>query len=299
MEKRFFLLSVVLVVFFCGSAAFALDPMGPPAAGLKQGQWSAGIEYSYSEMDLKGTHGKYNWSGYWWYYEFGYGYFGDYVGDSGDLPSIKLKTKMHKVYARLGLGIQDNWEVFGRIGTSNVDFEGEGVYYYFYDELEGDTECAIGAGTKVTLWESGNLKLGALAQFSWTESDAKISGRDVDDDDVETWSVSSELEIYEIQLAAGPTYQLMEGVLIYGGPFFHLVHGDLEVRDSWEDMWGSDIGWGRAAGEGKATFDVKHRSCFGGYLGGQANIAENASINAEWQHTPDADLVGGAFILRF
>ena len=54
MRSKISLLCVVFVATsFSSSLSFALDPMGPPAATLKQGQPSIGVEYSYSEMDIE------------------------------------------------------------------------------------------------------------------------------------------------------------------------------------------------------------------------------------------------------
>ena len=297
MEKRWLLLTVVLVVL-CGSTALALDPMGPPTAGLKQGQVSAGIEYSYSDMDLKAKSGKYSASHTYWFYYYGwYGPYGPFT-DSGGLPSMKIKTDVHKLFANIGYGVTDNWEVFLRLGTSNADFTPEqGIGELGRKkEFHGSNGFAIGGGTKVTLYEADKLKVGALGQISWSQSDAKVSARDVDlPGDLFAWSASTELELTEIQVAIGPTYQLLEGVLIYGGPFFHFVDGELDGRFSWDTMSTSY----QETGKGKASYDIQERSSFGGYLGGQINLAEDVNINVEWQHTPDADAVTAAVMWKF
>lgn len=75
MEKRILIFCVVLVGL-CGSTALALDPMGPPASGLNQGQFSLGFEYSTSEVDL-------------------------YRVQSYSSSGHKFDTKMDKYYARL------------------------------------------------------------------------------------------------------------------------------------------------------------------------------------------------------
>jgi hypothetical protein len=153
----------------------------------------------------------------------------------------------------------DNCVVFLRVGFANVDFEGDPFGEMGDSEFEGDNGLAIGAGTKVTLYESGNLKVGGLAQFSWTESDAKLCGRytDFPDGFLVSWSESVELELTEIQLAVGPTYQLMEGVLIYGGPFFHFVDGDLEGRSSFDLTDPYPLGYDQTTGQGKVSYDIE------------------------------------------
>jgi hypothetical protein len=87
----------LMMVSLSGSTAFALDPMGPPAAGLKQGQFKAGADYSHSEMDLELSDG--TWieyiDGVFW--------------DAGEAESFTLKNfKTNKVYANLGYGFAEN-----------------------------------------------------------------------------------------------------------------------------------------------------------------------------------------------
>ena len=71
MQKRTFVLKyenkkyiqLVTIAFFLislvNSGAFALDPMGPTTAGLRQGQSEIGIDYISSTMDLDLSGGQY------------------------------------------------------------------------------------------------------------------------------------------------------------------------------------------------------------------------------------------------
>lgn len=272
MEKRVLLLSVVLMaVGLCGSAALALDPMGPPAAGLKKGQFGAGAEYSYSEMDLKLSEGE--WS--------------DNLGSSGKLASFTSKdVKLHKVYANLGYGITDNWEGFLRLGGASADFKD--VPWGQDEQPDGDTGFAIGFGTKVTFYEERNLKVGGLFQMSWFETEGRLRGID---EEGSSFSGSAETDITEIQIAVGPTYKLTKGLSIYGGPFFHFIDGDMKASGSWTT--------GPLDGTEKYSYDIDEASCFGGYIGTAVDIAENISCNIEFQHTAAADALGISLLWRF
>ena len=75
----------------------------------------------------------------------------------------------------------------------------------------------------------------------------------------------------EIQIALGPTYTA-EGVMIYGGPFLHLIDGDMDLQ----------------SGATKVSADLEEESEVGGYIGAQFDIMENAAINVEYQLTGDA-----------
>ena len=87
-------LLAVCICFLFGTEAFA-DIMGPPTAGVKKGQWSAGFDYSYTEMDLEHD--------------------GDYSYDIDDGSftgteefSYELENnEMHKAYLNIGYGICD------------------------------------------------------------------------------------------------------------------------------------------------------------------------------------------------
>jgi opacity protein-like surface antigen len=263
MEKKL-LLAVVVVVCLLSSVALALDPMGPPIAGLKQGQWSAGADYSYSEMDLKWSNGKGRITG---------------IG-SGDLPSVKIKNyEMNKLNANLGYGITDNWDVFLRLG--GADGRGKGTLLGDTGKFDGDTEFAFGFGTRVTLWEqSPELKWGGLAQASWAKSEDKVTAGN--------FSGDIEIDITEIQLAVGPSWTATKGVSIYGGPFCHLIYGDAEGKGRYMGTYPM-----------KASYDIREVSWFGGYIGAQVDVTENIPLYLEWQHTGNADAFCVGVVCKF
>jgi opacity protein-like surface antigen len=184
MEKK--LLVVLVVVGLCSTAALALDPMGPPTASLKQGQLNGSLEYSYSEMDLRGE-------------------------DGTDLKNVRA----NRGYANLGYGIADNWEAFIRLGGADTDLKTDDGTKY-----NGDIGFAYGFGTKATFWEqSPELKWGGLFQMSWADL---ISGKAKWCCGEE----SVDLRLREIQIGVGPTWTAAKGLSIYGGPFVHFIHGD-------------------------------------------------------------------------
>ena len=136
MEKRILL----LVVIFMGaglwsSSALALAPMGPPMASLEQGQYSAGVDYSYSEMDIEVS---------------GYG-----------LTATQKDVETNMIFANLGYGIAPNVEAFLRLGVADAESEG----------FSGDTEFAYGFGIKGTFAQEGDLVWGGLFQMSWMTSE--------------------------------------------------------------------------------------------------------------------------------
>jgi len=301
--KKLLLLAVVIVVFcLCGSAALALDPMGPPVAGLTQGQWSAGIDYAFSETDLD-LDGKFTID----------------LEYMGGFPRINDKltfkaVEMHKGYFTIGYGISDSWDVFGRVGgaraetqkpTRSIDAE----YMYILEDNpvhDFDTGFAIGFGTKTTFWEDTNLKIGGLAQASWTKMDyrAKYQGVVSTPGPEGLWAVPSdgEMELWEFQLALGATYDLSPRFTVYGGPFWHYIDGEMDfkgdgvfayiVPDNGLDYDYSPIGV-------NGSYDVDAQSQFGGYLGAQIDVTDNVACSAECMITGDAIGVGTSLIWRF
>lgn len=198
MKKMLFMLAVISL---CGSFALALSPMGPPTAGLRRGQFIAGVDYSYSQMDIKMNHGR----------------------SPGGGPDITLDNlKKHNVLAYLGYGIRDNWEASFRVGGGAAqDKEPGGISYKTASPTLGNG-LVIGFGTKATFVEESNIKWGGLFQVLWTQADgrAMAGGR--------SWSADT--EYVEIQMAVGPTYTLNERASIYGGPFFHILDGRFTAK---------------------------------------------------------------------
>ena len=269
-SRSIWLLGFVFMVG--GSAAFALDPMGPPTADLRQGQFEEGIEYSYGTMDLKLN------DGIWIEHLDGVFY------DSGNADSLTLKNfKTNKAYFNLGYGIIDGLDVFLRLGATNVTF-GDSIWEDA-EKFDNHADFTVGCGIKATFYEHDNLKLGGLFQASWAEFDGQLNAAH--------WAAADfvEMSVTEIQVAVGPTYKLADHISIYGGPFFHFVVGDLD------DEFSEASGGGLLTS--KYSWDVNESSIFGGYIGAQVDIAENCSFNIEYQQTATADALSVGFVWRF
>ena len=269
-SRSIWLLGFMLMVG--GSAALALDPMGPPTADLRQGQFKEGIEYSYGTMDLKLN------DGIWIEQLDGVFY------DSGNANSLTLKNfKTNKAYFKLGYGIIDGLDVFLRLGATTATF-GDSIWEDA-EKFDNHADFTVGCGIKATFYEHDNLKLGGLFQASWAEFDGQLNAGH--------WAAADfvEMSVTEIQVAVGPTYKLADHISIYGGPFFHFVVGDLD------DEFSEASGGGLLTS--KYSWDVNESSIFGGYIGAQVDIAENCSFNIEYQQTAAADALSVGFVWRF
>lgn len=266
---------VVLVVFgLASSACFALDLMGPPASGVKQGQFHVGADYSYSEMDLELDAGRW------------IEYLDGVFNGAGQATSFTLKDfETARLYANLGYGIADNWDVFLRLGGTDAEF-GDSIWQD-QERFDSGAQMAIGAGVKATFYEEGNFKLGGLFQVSWAEFDGELVAPD--------WVAadSVEMDITEIQVAVGPTYRFTDRFSMYGGPFFHFVDGDLddvysEIDEATGGLLNSHYSW-----------RVQEDSILGAYIGAQVDLAENCSVNIECQLTSAAEAICLGLLWRF
>jgi opacity protein-like surface antigen len=200
--KKMLLLGVMLVVVcLCGSFALALSPMGPPAAGLEKGQFMVGVDYSYSQMDIKMNHGR----------------------SPGGGPSLTMDNlDQHYVLANLLYGIKNNWEVSFRLGGGAAQDKEEGNRSFKTNSPTPGNGYVIGFGTKATFVEEPDIKWGALFQVLWAHADGRAFAGGT------PWSAN--VELTEIQIALGPNYKLNEKASIYGGPFFHILDGRFTAK---------------------------------------------------------------------
>ena len=284
MEKRTAMLVVALVVVsICSSVVVALPPMGPPKAMVGQDQWTVGVGFSHGEMDLdaRGT-GRENP---------GTGSLGPAAYDKHDIED--LTTNM--VLGSLGFGVSDSWDVFVSVGAADAgdDITEElpgGTVGNRYSGFDSSYEIAYGIGSRATFWEDGDITWGGLVQILWQNPDGSIDLRAANDPTF-TLTGDAELDFWELQVAAGPTWE-GDNFRVYGGPFLHVVDGDIDLDTSGVD--GSSATW-RVISSG----DVRESSQFCGYAGAQWLLFENTMANVEIQVTGDAWAVGLGTVWKF
>ncbi len=253
MNKKLSLVIVILAALALVNSAMALAPMGTPTAGLKTGQFRTGFDYFIGQEDIEADYG------------------GSYGSD------IYKDVQSNLFAANIGYGVCDDWEVFVRLGAADASFDEYKYESTTYDwEVGGDYGFLIGLGTKVTFLKQENLNWGALFQIHWWNSEDSSSGS-YEGEGTVYWTEKLELDIYEIQVAVGPTWKVNEALSIYGGPFFQFIGGDADYCYT-EDGVPVDTDSG----------DLKEESCFGGYVGAQWDLDPSRSVYAEFQFTGDA-----------
>lgn len=272
-RKTFTVMWAITVLFLTGSSALALDPMGSPTADLEHGQFKAGIEFSYSEMDLELN------EGIW--IEFLDGAF----FDEGYATSFTLKDfKTNRAYANFGYGVADICEVFLRVGGAGGKF-GDSIWEDG-ERFDSNSGFSIGGGIKATFFDEGNLKLGGLFQIGWSEYSGLL--------DSGYWAAPDyvEVELAEVQIAAGATYSFSDRARIYAGPFLHFAGGDLD--DVYSEV---DVGGGQLTSY--YSWNIEEDSIVGIFIGAQLDITENCSFNVELQGTGSAQAVAAGVAWRF
>lgn len=225
MKKRY----VLAIGLLCAmsSAVFGIDFKGPPAASLKAKKWSAGFIYSQTERDMKLT---------------------NYVGEgTGEIESKRS-------YLGIGYGVTDYWEVDVRLGVADADEK----------NVELPSDFAWGLGTKVTFSSTDNIDWGGLFQMNWIHTEDSGSYSFAKYGLAAATNAKMDFDIYEIQVAVGPTIK-QPGWKIYGGPFFYFAGGDLRVT----------------TGGTEYKFHVEEDSNFGGYIGASFDIGANTDLTVE------------------
>ena len=279
MEKKIALLTFVLMVVGVSSTAvYALPPMGPPKALLGQDRWDVGIEYGNQAMDLEAV--------------------GDVTETQPGLVTVRRSKfnindlKSNIVMARAGYGINDNWDAFVRLGLADAKSDIEQTFpddatSFEYRGFDGSFGLAWGFGTRATFWQDDEVSWGGLFQITWLEPDDSSISLAGDTE----FSGKAEIDIWEVQIAVGPTWRVEDNLRIYGGPFLHFVNGDLDISGSTVDM-NADI-------LTEATGNIEEESQFGGYAGAHLDVDENTSCYIEYQLTGDAWAIGLGAARRF
>ena len=263
----------LLILGLCGSNAFALDLMGPPTAEIEKGMFRAGIDYTFSDMDLELIEGK------------GITYRNGELLGSGSAASQTISGfEINTLYATIGYGVFENCEAFLRMGAANATF-GDSLW----DEGENydsDIDFAIGLGIKANFYKEFNWRIGGVIQINRAELDGKL--------DSSSWVIPQpqivDITTTEIQIAIGATYLYSRRLSIYGGPFAHFISGDFDfqfnrVTDEFFDV-------------GEFSWEINEGPIYGGYLGAQYELSKNIYANIEFQNSSDASVFGLSLLAK-
>jgi hypothetical protein len=97
-------------------------------------------------------------------------------------------------------------------------------------------------------------------------------------------------EAYDLIVAVGPTVD-MGGWNLYGGPFYYMLDGDLDLEGS--ETWAT--GYGTWEGSG----DLEEDSSFGAFVGAQCTVMEKYDVTTELSITGDGWAIGAGIAVPF
>jgi len=270
--RKIRLCGFALIIFgLCGSNALALDLMGPPTAEIEKGMFRAGIEYAFSDMDLELIEGQ------------GTTYLDGELLGSGTVASQTISGfEVNTLYATIGYGIFENCEAFVRMGAANATF-GDSIWDEGED-FDSDIDFAIGAGIKMNFYKEFDWKIGGIIQINRAELDGKL--------DSSSWTIPQpqlvDISTTEIQIAIGATYLYSRRLSIYGGPFAHFISGDFDFQFADDSSYVGEVSW-----------QINEGPIYGGYIGAQYELFQNASANIEYQNSSDADVFGLSLLMKY
>jgi len=260
----------LMVICSVSSSVYALDPLGPPVCDLRKGEYKGGIDISLSRQDLDTTPSKFTET-----------INGETNSGTADLGTLK-DFQTYRAYATLAYSPMYNWEAFVRLGGA-IGMLGD-EFWSESEEFESRRELALGGGLRATFYEELALKIGGVVQANLSQFDGKL--------DASHWSAPDilEIEMFEIQVALGAMYLFSERFAVYGGPFAHLIYGDIDYVNSREDNNTLIIR--------KFNWDIEDDINYGGYFGAQFKLRRDCSVNIEYQQTNNAQAIGASLMLR-
>lgn len=277
------LLGIVLsLIVLQGSSLYGAGLMGPPMAVLEEGQWTVGLEYAYAETDLK-AHGA--------HLTIPDDDTASYTAELVDLQG--LSTRM--VFGNLAYGICDNWDLFLRLGTADVEgrVRAQTIPYqadaprFGYD---GSFGLACGIGSRATFCHWGPWQFGGTMQVSWLDpGDSAFAWTDPGDPN-STAAGRMDIDLWQAQLALAATYQI-DTFRFWAGPFLQFVRGDF-------DRHGETFMEGTRTGRFTGTSDIEETSQVGIHFGTIWEASDRVSCWVEGQYTNDSWVVGVSGIIE-
>jgi hypothetical protein len=260
--KRLF--AVMIGTMLMSSQVLAFDLMGPTTSRLKDsGKTSIAAEYFWSKMEI-GV---------------------DSIPDL-DLPSGTIDDfELNKITANLALGMGRGSEIFFRFGVAEADPDRNDDWGGIPGNMgRSDEALVLGGGAKWTLYNDANFGWGLLTQMSWADYDFKGKSYSVG---IHNVTLSPDVEIFEVQIATGPTFQFDNNISIYGGPFLYFLSGEADIKGSID---GSPA---------NVSSDLKQESILGGYIGAGVELGQKANISFEVQATSGSYGMGGNLVWKF
>ena len=246
MEQKKLLLSIMVVGMF-SSAALAIAPIGPPVAGLAEGQYGVGISYALADLEVK-------------------------MPDLANTMGRKAvqNAEAQGYFLHVGYGISDEWCAYVSLGMSELEADADEIPVTGQD-FNGDAKFTYAVGTKRTLHDNGtDTKWGVALQYMKGGSEDSITLPTSFGNGVGPLPAGGiDIEWNLIQLAVGPAVQVNPDVCLYGGPFLMFIDADAEYTPAGFTF----------------TTEIKEAFELGGYIGTVINLGGSAGLGLEFLFT--------------
>jgi hypothetical protein len=201
----------------------------------------------------------------------------------GQLRIEDLAVQRH--YVGINCGFTDWWELYARIGLSDV----KGDVHWFDDERKigynFDSDYAWGWGTKVTFRKSDTVAWGAALHLNWLDTS---TGEVEDISGSGPWKDTVRIDTYEVLFAVGPTVD-MGGWKLYGGPFYYSLDGDYFWERNFFELDNIE----------REDAHIKEDGSFGAFIGAVVDLADNSDIMAEVLFTSEGWGLGAGIAQKF
>jgi hypothetical protein len=271
MKIRLFLIMGLLCL--TSGKAFALSFMGPPTAELNQAQYRVGYIYSYSIQDLEKVRRDWIRIG------------NDTIISTGE-GQVRLEDlSVQRHYVGLNVGFMDWWEVYVRLGLSDVKSD---IHWFDEERKAGynfDNDFAWGWGTKVTFQKNDTVAWGVSLHMNWLDTSASIT-EDISESG--PWRDKVSIDTYDTLLVVGPTID-MGGWKLYGGPFYYRFDGDYEYERNFFELNYIE----------KEDAQLEEDGSFGAFIGTVVDLAEKSDLTAELSFTSEGWAAGAGIAQRF
>lgn len=286
MKARMYNIMLALILAVT-SSAMALSPIGPAQAVIGENQWGIGANIGYQNMDLvaDGT------------------YFELHSGPNLRQTNAKIAMKDIQTvssFAQIGFGLTPEIDIYASLGASNAvgnttaknsnsTVQTHGLSEGEPFDIHGNQALAWGVGTRFTLKDLETVKWGGVAQITFHNPKGNSTWTSLSDSSYHmdgTW----DMQYWELIVALGPTI-VYDNVQFYGGPFLHMVRGDMDFNGVFADNTTDN-------GPAYTSMDMEEEALVGAYAGMQMDLYENLMFYVDGQYTGKAWGVGIGAMMR-
>lgn len=257
---------VLLVFFFVMTGLASAGQFGPTEPTANPGKFSLGIGYFWED-----TKWKFN----------------------GDFIDGTVRTQSHQAYLQGSFAPVKNFEIFGRLGGSNLEAKDFSIDDVDIDFKE-DAKLFGTLGLKVMFFDNKIFGLGAFAQGTYHFQDYKDSDTPRTlTDGIFTATDTVDMKIkdyYNVQAGISGQFKCND-FIVYGGPFVYFARAKASID---ETVTVSGLGQTRSFFIGSDSDTMEEKTTVGGFLGVKIPFTKQLGLTLEGQYRDEFS--GGALL---